>query len=150
MSVYSTHSLPVILLLFISGLSHAQNTQTAILSVTVDGLRNNKGVVQFSLYNKKGSIPDEHFTQYLSQQAETIKNKSSSTVFKNLPIGQYAINILHDENNDGKINKGFMLPTEGIGFSNYSTINLFNRPDFKGARIQLNTDTSIEVNIIYF
>jgi len=32
---------------------------------------------------------------------------------------KYAINILHDEDNNGKIKKGFVLPKEGMGFSNY-------------------------------
>jgi uncharacterized protein (DUF2141 family) len=33
---------------------------------------------------------------------------------------KYAINILHDEDNNGKIKKGFVLPKEGMGFSNYA------------------------------
>jgi uncharacterized protein (DUF2141 family) len=32
---------------------------------------------------------------------------------------QFAINILHDEDNNGKIKKGIIFPGEGIGFFNY-------------------------------
>ena len=51
--------------------------------------------------------------------------------------GNYAVNILHDENNNGKIDKGLILPKEGIGFSNYSSIGLTNRPNFKKANFEL-------------
>jgi uncharacterized protein (DUF2141 family) len=30
--------------------------------------------------------------------------------------------LLHDENKNGKIDKGFILPKEGIGFSNFQSI----------------------------
>ncbi len=142
-----TQLLNLFLLLIISGVTYAQ---TASITITVNELRNLNGVVQFSLYNKEGTVPDEHFTQYLAQQVESIKDNSSTTTFKNLPLGSYAINILHDENEDGKIDKGFMLPTEGVGFSNYSTINLFNQPNFDDASIQLKTDTNITIKVIYF
>ena len=45
-----------------------------------------------------------------------IINGSAAITFNNLPAGRYAVNILHDEDNDGKIKKGLILPKEGIGF----------------------------------
>jgi uncharacterized protein (DUF2141 family) len=38
------------------------------------------------------------------------------------------------------------MPIEGIGLSNYKTINLFNRPNFKNASFIL--DKNKEINII--
>ena len=101
------------------------------LTVKVENLRNAKGIVQFSLYNNTGSIPDEHFERYLVQQNSTIKNKTAMVVFNNLPEGHYAVNILHDENQNGEIDKGFVLPKEGIGFSNFRSIGFRNKPSFK-------------------
>ncbi|WP_271425005.1 hypothetical protein [Aequorivita sinensis] len=34
------------------------------LTIKVENLRNSKGVVQFSLYKKDGSIPDEDYKNY--------------------------------------------------------------------------------------
>ena len=59
------------------------------------------------------------------------------------------MNILHDENNNSKIDKGLLLPKEGIGFSNYQTIGLRNRPNFSKASFELNTDKTVEVKVIY-
>ncbi|WP_317124951.1 DUF2141 domain-containing protein [Paenimyroides viscosum] len=42
-----------------------------------------------------------------------------------------------------------MLPKEGIGFSNYQTIGLRNRPNFSKASFELNADKTVEVKVIY-
>ena len=40
------------------------NADTYSLTIEVKNLRNSKGVVQFALYNKDGSIPDEDYDNY--------------------------------------------------------------------------------------
>jgi len=120
------------------------------LTVKVDKLRNSKGVVQFSLYNKDETIPDEKYTQYFRQLTGKIRNGTSVVTFAKLPIGRYAVNILHDENQNKKIDKGFMLPIEGVGFSNYQSIGLGNRPNFSKASFELKTNINKTVKVIYF
>ena len=123
--------------------------ETYTLTVKVENLRNSKGVVQFALYNKDNSIPDEDYKKYYRLEKAKIVNGKSEITFKSLPQGRYAVNILHDENNNGKIDKGLLLPKEGIGFSNYQSIGLRNRPNFSKASFELNTDKTISVRIIY-
>ena len=124
--------------------------QAYSLKVNVDNLRNSKGVVQVSLYNKEGSIPDKDYTKYLKKKTAKINNKKAYVVFNNLPKGVYAVNVLHDENKNGKIDKGFILPKEGIGFSNFKSINIANKPNFKKASFLLNRDSKVDVKVIYF
>lgn len=120
------------------------------LTVTVNNLRNNTGFLQFALYNKDGTIPDENYTKYYKIQTTEIKNNIATVVFKDLPVASYAVNILHDENKNGKIDKGFLLPKEGVGFSNYQSIGLTNKPKFSKASFQLTSDKSISIKVIYF
>lgn len=124
-----------------------QNTFT--LTVEIENLRNSKGEVQFALYNTDGSIPDEHYKNYFKIDKSRIESGKAEITFSNLPKGIYAVNILHDENKNGKIDKGFILPKEGIGFSNYSSIGLTNRPNFKKASFELNQNKTIKVKMIY-
>lgn len=119
------------------------------MTVKVENLRNSKGVVQFALYNKDNSIPDEDYKKYYRLEKAKIVNGKSEITFKSLPQGRYAVNILHDENNNGKIDKGLLLPKEGIGFSNYQSIGLRNRPNFSKASFELNADKTIDVTVIY-
>jgi uncharacterized protein (DUF2141 family) len=78
-----------------------------------------------------------------------IVSVASTVTFKNLTEGKYAVNILHDENNDGKIKKGIILPIEGIGFSNYQSIGISNKPTFSKASFNVQSNTRITVKMIY-
>jgi uncharacterized protein (DUF2141 family) len=128
---------------------HLLLESTISLTVEVNQLRNNNGIVQFALYNKEGTIPDEHYKNYYKILKGVISNKSSEVTFSNIPRGKYAVNILHDENMNGKIDKGFVLPIEGIGFSNYESIGFSNRPNFSKASFELKRNTEIKVKVIY-
>lgn len=125
------------------------NNDKYSLTVEVNHLRNSDGVVQFALYNKDGTIPDEKYEKYYKVGTSKIGNGCVTFTFSNLPKGKYAVNILHDENQNGKIDKGFILPIEGIGFSNYTSINLRNRPKFSRASFELKENSKINVKVIY-
>mgnify|MGYP000903290086 CR=1 FL=1 len=126
-----------------------QKEEAFSLTVEVNDLNNSKGVVQFALYNRDGTIPDEDYKKCCKVLKEKIQNGASKVTFSNLPLGKYAVNILHDENENGKIDKGFILPIEGVGFSNYQSIGLTNRPNFSKASFELKENKRISVKIIY-
>lgn len=119
------------------------------ITVLAKELRNPDGTLQFVLYNREGSIPDEHYKNYFRLLKSEIRNGSAQITFHDIPEGTYAVNIHHDENNNGKIDKGWLLPKEGIGFSNYESIGLRNKPSFGKASFRLQEDKSIMVKIIY-
>lgn len=112
-------------------------------------MRNENGVVQFALYNTNGSIPDEEYTKYYRKNTAKIKNRSAEITFLNLPRGKYAVNVLHDEDKDGRVKKGLILPKEGIGFSNFTSLKISNRPSFTKAAFEFVGEKEIEVHIIY-
>jgi len=135
-------------LLMMSGF-HKESNNSVILKVKVDELRNNKGVVQFALYNKVGSIPDENYEKYYKKKTVKIEKNTALVIFDDLKPDDYAVNILHDENENGKIDKGWVLPIEGIGFSNYKSIGLTNRPNFSNASFEVRKNKTVEVKVIY-
>ena len=138
----------VVMTIFMS--SNAQNIEkTYSLTIIVKDLRNSNGVLQFAIYNKEGSIPDEKYKKYYKKEIAVINNNSATITFNNLPKGIYAINILHDENENGKIDKKFIMPKEGIGFSNYESIGITNRPKFSKASFQLTSNTTKTIKVIY-
>jgi uncharacterized protein (DUF2141 family) len=137
-----------ILIMLLYSFSHSDE-ETHALKIEVPDLRNTKGVVQFTLYNTKDAFPDQEYKKYYRKLVAEITDGFSTVTFKNLPPGKYAVNILHDEDENGKIKKGLVLPKEGIGFSNYQSIGLLNRPEFSKAGIVLKSDTTIQINVIY-
>ena len=135
--------------LFLTSFSKIEE-ETISLTIEVTHLRNSEGVVQFALYNKEGSIPDEDYENYYKIGKGEITKKGSRITFKQIPRGKYAVNILHDENRNGKIDKGWIFPTEGIGFSNFNSIGFTNRPSFNKASFEVKGNKTIRVKAIYF
>ena len=136
-------SLLVTLSLFVSTL-HA-----ITLTVIVKGLQNKKGKLQVSLYNKEKSIPDKNLTKYYKTKRVAIAGDVVRIVFENLSKGRYAVSVFHDENDNHKVDKGWFMPKEGIGLSNFDTINLFRLPSFSNACFELDHDKEIVVSLIY-
>jgi len=146
---YTFRLLMLFFVLVLTSFTYKGDTGTYSLTVEVNETRNSKGVVQFALYNKDGSIPDEKYAKYYKLLTGNIIDGSSSVTFKDLPIGTYVINVLHDENKNGEIDKGFVLPKEGLGFSNYESIGITNRPKYSKASFELKSDMTIEIKVIY-
>ena len=140
---------PLLIAVIFLSFNLQKKIETYSLAIKVSDLRNSEGIVQFTLYNEEGSIPDEKYKKYYKQDIAAINGSTSSIIFHDLPKGKYAVNILHDENKNRKIDKKFILPKEGIGFSNYTSIGFSNRPKFSKASFEMNSDMEIEVKVIY-
>ena len=70
---------PLLLFLLFTSFSN-QAVKTFSLTVNVEKLRNSEGIVQFALYNKDGSIPDEKFEKcYKILKAKIVNNTSTIT-----------------------------------------------------------------------
>lgn len=81
------------------------NTKTESYSLTIktNELESSKGTVIFALYNKDGSIPDQKLSNYYRKETIRIADKKAEITFNNLPRGRYAVTVLHDENNNNKM-----------------------------------------------
>ncbi len=127
MKHYKALFIGLLMLIPIGTFIQAADTKGSSLTVSVNKLRNSNGNVLFALYNTEDAFPDEHYKKYYKILRGKIENGSSLVIFENLPPGKYAVNILHDENKDGKIQRRFILPLEGIGFSNFQSIGFIFR-----------------------
>jgi uncharacterized protein (DUF2141 family) len=74
----------------------------------------------------------------------------TACVFHDVPPGAYMISAVHDENDDGKLDKGlFGMPKEGYGVSNNHTYAL-KGPDFTESVVQLGDGlNSISIRLRY-
>jgi uncharacterized protein (DUF2141 family) len=142
----------LLIILTIVSFNKSTTEETYSLTVKAEGFRNSTGEALFALYNKDGSIPDEKYENYFKKGISQIDKDGTATfTFTNLPTGSYAVNILHDENKNGKIDKKFLLPMpkEGVGFSNYESIGLSNRPNFSKASFLVKSNMKKVIKIIY-
>jgi len=106
------------------------------LTVSVEGLRNSKGLVTVAVY------PDN--SRKFLAKGGTLKNNRFNTT---APVtracvfvpttGVYAIAVYHDEDSSRKLNRtGLGLPAEGYGFSNNPS-TVAGLPAFRSVRLNV-------------
>jgi len=90
--------------------------QAGELTVTISDIRNAKGTIMVAVEKSDAGWND----QEKPVAAQKIAASGKEVVLKfDLPAGEYAVQVLHDENDNGKLDTNFMgMPVEGYGFSN--------------------------------
>lgn len=121
----------------------AQNT----VPISLQNIKGNSGTMQIAVYDKTESFPKVGGTFRLIQFK--IADGLSNYSIKDLPNGEYAIAIHHDENSDGKMNTNMLgIPKEGYAFSkNFKP--KFSAPKFSDCAIQVNGDKKLTIEMIY-
>ncbi|WP_445386174.1 DUF2141 domain-containing protein [Robiginitalea sp. IMCC44478] len=118
-----------------------QNT----LEVRVEGVQTSEGLIQVALYNQKeGFLKIEGVFRSDSTKA---KKGITQLKFEDLPEGEYALAIFHDENGNEKLDTNWIgIPREPMGFSN-SRMKAFGPPSFEDCKLQIPSVSSISVQI---
>ena len=89
--------------------------------------RNEKGLATVERFRRGDAIPKKPFLR-LSAKIEAGK---AVVVFEDIPYGEYADILFHDENSNGVLDQKWGFPNEPMGFSNNWTLNLTSRmPSF--------------------
>ena len=113
--------------------------------VVVSGLSPAAGTVEISLFDSADSFMVE---PHLQQSGTAGEDGSFETEFVSLPDGEYAVVVVHDANDNGKLDSGFLgFGGEGYGFSNNAQ-SWFGWPDFEDAKIMVDQPaTLVEISL---
>jgi uncharacterized protein (DUF2141 family) len=118
-------------------------SQTNTLTVTVTNFKNNQGKVMVGIFNG----PHNFTKKPIFGKSSKINAKTAKVVFDNIPDGEYAVSVYHDENDNNKLDTGmFGIPKERYGFSNDAK-GLMGPPQYEDAKFQVTQDQSISVKI---
>lgn len=116
-----------------TSLATAQNTKGNDITVSVTNIKNNKGTIFLALYNTE----DTFLNRGIKAFRATIHENSCEVKFENMPDGEYAVSIYHDENGNNKLDTGmFGIPKEDYGCSNNAK-GLFGPPKWTDAKFTL-------------
>ncbi|HTL89172.1 MAG TPA: DUF2141 domain-containing protein [Leptolyngbya sp.] len=123
--------------------------RTGNLIVKIDGLRSQQGQVCVSLFAGSAGFPSGR-DRAVQAQCVAIAQQQTIVTFRNLPLGNYAIAVFHDRNNNGKLDQNFLgIPTEGFGFSRNPTIRT-GAPQFSEAAVFVaGTETTAQIQLKY-
>lgn len=91
-------------------------TGEANITVTLNGIKDIKGVITAGLYNSEEAYKKGGTVRGVRAG---VKADTVTFSYNNLPTGEYAIKLFHDVNGNGEMDSNlFGIPTEPFAFSN--------------------------------
>lgn len=117
------------------------------LEILVTGFRNTNGVLRVALFSQPKGFP-EKWGDAVRLAITEIAGKDARVVFRDIPPGEYAVSVLHDEDNDAKLRTNFLgMPREGYGASGEATPG---KPRWEKAVFPLHRRTlRLRINLSY-
>lgn len=138
----------LILLTIILCFTISAKSQTMDLTVTVNNIKSNSGIVKVCVFDKETGFPNK--TNIAMKCVNSTAKKGVMQIkIEGLVPGKYAIAAHHDENSDGEFNINFLgMPKEAAGASNGAKGKM-GPPKFMDAIIMIDknkTQTSITID----
>ncbi|MFC1524018.1 DUF2141 domain-containing protein [Thermodesulfobacteriota bacterium] len=111
-------------------------SQKGDLIIRVEGFKNNTGSVRVALVDSKKAYKGKR--EYFRSLEVAITDQKAEVTFKDIPFGEYAVKLYHDENDNDKLDRIVILgiPLEKYGFSNNAR-SAFGPPRYRKAQFTL-------------
>lgn len=114
------------------------------LEIAVTGLTANEGQVIASLFDDKKTYLKKAI---LIHRESVIDTDELVLEFTDLDIGNYAVSVFYDLDNDGELDTGFMrIPKEPIGFSNNAR-GRFGPAKWKHTNFHIDRDIRMTIHV---
>lgn len=116
------------------------------LKVSISDLVNDKGSIHYLIFNSPTGYPDEEKKGFTKG---TIKATEKEFILKDLPDGEYSVSLIHDENDNSRLDTFLGIPKEGFAFSNNPRV-FFGPPSFEKTKVKVHSDKEITLKMKYF
>lgn len=104
--------------------------------VDIRGIESDSGKVQAALFRTEAGFPDDP-SKAQTRKTVKIANRKVELSFDDVSPGIFVVLVHHDENGDGKMQRGmFGIPSEGWGATRDPAAN-FGPPSFEDARLTI-------------
>lgn len=125
------HNLLIFFLLLLPNVSN----DVCTITIKVENIANNDGSILLAFYDNE----EDFLKKAIIKRKLEIKDGFAEVKVNNLNYGEYAIAVIHDENDNGKLDFHFYgPPSEKTGTSN-NVKTLILPPSWDDAKFQLNT-----------
>ncbi len=126
-----------------------KNKETYSITITVTGIRNIKGVIRFKFYDDTTPFPhDKGFLRVVVPKSH-LTGDSLQVTYSGFTSKNMAIALLDDENDNWKLDLGWIFPKEGHAFSDYYHTS-FRKPTYDDFRFFLKEDKKVLMKMRYY
>ena len=130
----------------ISAMAYSNAIAQAKLEVTIKNIKDSKGTIRVALFTEKEFLKTPSIGKVVKASGKEV-----TVLFENLKPGDYAVSVIHDENENGELDSNVVgIPKEGFAFGN-DAMGTFGPPSFEKAKVTLNKSSDKQVvNMRYF
>lgn len=122
---------------------------TYSITITVTDIRNKKGVLYFKFYDESTPFPhDRGFLRIVVPKSEIMGDTFTAT-YDGFTSKTMGISLLDDENNDLKLDMGWVFPKEGHAFSDYYH-KAYRRPVYTDFQFTLTGNKEVMMKMKYY
>lgn len=122
----------------------ATHASAAELTVNITDLRTREGALMVAVVDSAAAWDDS--SKAIARERVEPDADALTLRFPDLADGAYAVQVMHDENGNGRLDANFLgMPVEGYGFSNNPQV--MRRPTYDEARFDLAGDATITVQL---
>lgn len=127
----------------------SEENDTGSIRVKLTGIKSSKGQVGILVFTKKDGFPSDWEKAYMQILIPANGGEMEHT-FTGLPFGNYAVSVMHDENQNNKLDTNMLgMPKEGYGVSNNVVGNL-SAPKYEDAAFTLQQEQYLtEIKLKY-
>ena len=127
----------VAVLLFSPSMTFAQSN----IEVTVKNIEEVKGSIRVGLFSNE----NDFLKTPVEGKVVKVAGTEAKVVFENVTAGEYAVIVIHDENDNGELDtNGLGIPKEGFAFGN-NAMGMFGPPSFEKAKVVVDKTTVKQV-----
>ena len=121
------------------------------LKIECTNLRNQAGQVVVVVWDNADDFRSDDGSKAVTTVTAAASGETVVLDAGDLPAGDYAVAILHDENENSKLDltPALELPTEGVGFSNNPRMGL-KGPDWASCSFSHQADETISIAFKYW
>ncbi|AQA18624.1 hypothetical protein BST95_10620 [Halioglobus japonicus] len=128
----------------IMALELAQPVQAADIDILVEGIREHTGQLYWTVFDTAADYQAD--SNPVIAAISRVSGDTVQVTLRGVDSGEYVVKLYHDENSNGKLDTNLVgLPREGYGFSNNA--GQFGPPSFDEAKVTVNQDTQIQINL---
>ena len=119
------------------------------IQIKIEEMNSDKGHILYILFNAEEGFPDDP-SKSLRKGKISAAEAKEGFILKDLEDGEYALSVIHDENDNDKLDTNFLgIPQEGVGFSNNPRL-FFGAPSFDKCKFSLKGNKQIKIELKHF
>ena len=116
------------------------------LTIKISNIEKIKGEIKVGVFNT-----DTHFLKEgyaIKNYSIKVENNTAILRINDLPKGEYAITMYHDQNSDNECNRNFIgIPKEPYGFS-YNIKPKMSAPKYEDCKFKLDENITLHIKMI--